>query len=1220
MFKKLLLTFGIVLSFSAYIFAQTATLQGIITDQQTGEPIPFANIVAERGGSQVGGATSDFDGKYSIRPIEPGRYDVKATFVGYRPLIIQNVIVSANQIRFLDVKMEPTAIALDEFEVREYAVPLIDKDQTSSGATVTAEEIAKMPNRSANAIAVSVGGVFSADGERGSVRGQRAEGTIMYIDGIRVRGSSSLPEAAIEQVSVILGGVPAQYGDAVGGIINVTTRGPSRTFGAGAEIETSQFLDAYGYNRASLNLQGPLIRGKDKTTSLLGYFVAGEFIFREDGRPTSTGVYKVKDDVLANLEKNPISPSASGSFYNSDLIRKSDLEFMKATQNTNSTDVNVSGKIDVRTTPNVNLSFGGSYNLTDRRNFSLQNSIFNYNNNAQVSDNTWRVYGRLTHRFPTDAESRSFIKNVYYTLQADYSVYNFTQQDARHQNELFKYGYLGSFTRHIVRSYEQGTDDVTGLTGFVHNNFRDTLYQFQRAEFNPILANYTQQYYDLRPGQVRTIEDLSPIQGGLTNGRGPETVYGLWNNAGTLQSGYQKIERSQLGVNAHFSAYLGNHEIKLGMQYEQRFDRSYGIAPSGLWTIMRDLTNSHIRQIDKANPQAVYLNGNFMDTVNYYRLFDGASQRAFDRNLRLELGLPSDGLDFLLIDSYDFNTNMLTYYDRDMIKRTITLTDGLNINLFSADELLNQGNELVGYYGFDHTGKRLTSKPSVNDFFNEKDANGNFLRHIGAFEPIYTAFYVQDKFAFSDLIFNIGLRVDRYDANQMVLKDPFLLTEAYTIAEDTKFGNHPSNMGSDYVIYVNDPTSPATVTGYRSGNIWYTAAGLEITDDPTVVIGKESGPYLKNELGLTAESFEDYDPQWTVMPRISFSFPISDDALFFAHYNVLSQRPTGGRLNLIDYYFLVSRGTELLDNPNLKPEKTIDYELGFQQKLTNSSSLAISGFYREIRDQIQSFRFTGAYPTTYYSYYNLDFGTVKGLTVTYDLRRTSNARVRASYTLQFANGTGSNPETARALIQSGQPNLRNLIPLDFDRRHAINLSLDYRYGEGAQYNGPRTSRTIKGTDQVKTINWLENAGFNVMIFGGSGTPYTKSAIIYQVGGTGQIQGSFNGARLPWQFRIDARVDKDFSLKATRKDGERREMYLNVYLRVNNVLDSKNIMNVYQATGNPDDDGFLAAAQFQNQINSQRDSQAYRDLYAIRINSPFNYSLPRMIRLGVSFNF
>ncbi len=1222
MLKKLLLTAGIVLSFSTLVFSQTATLQGVITDQQTGEPIPFANIIAERGGTQVGGATSDFDGKYSIRPIEPGRYDVKATYVGYKPLLIQNVVVSANQIRFLDIKMEPTAIALEEFEVREYAVPLIDKDQTSSGATVTAEEIAKMPNRSANAIAVSVGGVFSADGERGSVRGQRAEGTIMYIDGIRVRGSSSLPEAAIEQVSVILGGVPAQYGDAVGGIINVTTRGPSRTFGAGAEIETSQFLDAYGYNRASLNMQGPLLKSRKDKSSLLGYFVAGEFIFREDGRPTATGVYKAKDEILTSLETSPIRRIGQSSFYNSEFITKSDLEYLKATQNSNDLDVNISGKIDVRTTPNINLSFGGSYNLSDSRAFDFTSSIFNYKNNTQVKDNTWRVYGRLTHRFPTDAESKSFVKNVYYNLQADYSVYTYEQQDANHQDDLFRYGYIGSFTRNLVRSYEPGSDNVSGLTGWIHNAYLDTLYAFQRAEFNPILANYTQQYYDLRDGQIRRFEDLLPTQGGLYNGRGPDAVYNLWGNAGGLQTGYQYFESSQLGINAHFSAYLGNHEIRLGMQYEQRFDRSYNIGPAGLWTIMRGLTNFHIEQLDKSNPQAVYLNNIFMDTINYYRLFDGESQRTFDRNLRLALGLDPNGLDYLLIDSYDFNTNSLTYYDKDMIRRSVTLNNGLNINMFSADELFSQGNEIVAYYGFDHTGKKLSTKPSLDDFFNQTDENGDNLRHVGAFEPIYSAFYVQDKFAFKDLIFNVGLRIDRFDANQPVLKDPYLFAEAYTIAEDQKFNQHPGNMGSDYVIYVDQPKKPTAVTGYRYKDTWYTASGIEITEDPTVVIGKESGPYLKDpDKGLTPDSFEDYDPQLTFMPRISFSFPISDEALFFAHYNVLTQRPTtGSRIDLIDYFFIDTRGTAMVNNPNLKPEKTIDYELGFQQKLTNSSSLSVSGFYREIRDQIQSFRYTGAYPSTYYSYNNIDFGTVKGLTFTYDLRRTGNARIRASYTLQFANGTGSNPETARALIQSGQPNLRNLIPLDFDRRHAVNLTIDYRFDEGSKYNGPRTTRRIKGTDQVKTINWLQNAGFNLLIFGGSGTPYTKSSIIYQLGGSRQIQGSINGARLPWQFRIDARVDKDFNLKTSGREGKEREMYLNVYLRINNVLDSKNIMGVYAATGNPDDDGFLAAAEFQNQINTQLDPQSYRDLYAIRVNSPFNYSLPRMIRLGVSFNF
>ncbi len=1226
MIKKLLLTLGIVFAIGSMVYSQSGTIQGKIIDKETREPIPFANIVAESGGSIKGGAMSDFNGNYSIKPIDPGRYDVKATYVGYKPTQISGVLVAANQIRFLDVQMESTAIALDVFDVVEYAVPLIDKDQTSSGATITSEEIAKMPNRSANAIATSVGGVFSADGERGSVRGQREEGTIMYIDGIKVRGSSALPESAIEQVSVILGGVPAQYGDAVGGIINVTTRGPSRTFGAGVEIESSQFLDAFGYNRLGVNLQGPLIKNKEKTSSLLGYFIATDFIFRQDGRPTNTGVYKVKDDVLAELEKNPIRRTLEGgSQYNSSFIRMSDLEHTTATLNTNRADINLSGKIDVKTSPNINLSFGGSYNLADFRNFSFSNSMFNYKNNTQNIQNTWRVYGRLTHRFPTDAESRSFIKNIFYSVQADFSSYASTSQDASHKDNFFNYGSIGKFTTYKIRTYEVGFDQVSGYAGLIHNAYFDTLFSFQRFENNPILANYTQQYYEFRNNRIRRIEQLSPTQGGLLNGRGPESVYGLFGNPGALQTGYGKFESQQIAANANFSADFGNHEIKLGFQYEQRFDRSYSLGPTGLWTQMRGLANFHIEQLDKANPQPVMRNGVYQDTVNYFRLYDKNSQFAFDRNLRRALGLPENGLDYLLIDSYDFNTKLLNYYDRNMVMKTILLPNGFNINMFSADDLLNQGNELVGYYGFDHAGRRLKNRPSLSDFFNEKDADGNFNRYIGAYEPIYSAFYLQDKFAFRDLIFNIGVRVDRFDANQMVLKDPYLLAEAFTIKEDVnlRFGPHPGNMGSDYVMYVDHPVNPTFITGYRSKNVWFDAKGTEVIDPTRSSIDAGNGvvPYLKNRDGLTAEAFEDYEPQWTVMPRISFSFPISDEALFFAHYNVLTQRPTtSSRLDLLDYFFIATRGTESINNPNLKPEKTIDYELGFQQKLSNSSSLSISGFYREIRDQIQSFRFTGAYPRTYYSYNNIDFGTVKGLTTTYDLRRTSNVRVRASYTLQFANGTGSNAETARALILSGQPNLRNLIPLDFDRRHAINLNLDYRFGSGKDYSGPRTTRRLKGTTQAKSINWLEDAGFNVVIFGGSGTPYTRSSRIYPLGGQRVIQGSINGARLPWQFRIDTRVDKDFKLSVKQSDGKSKKVYFNVYLKVNNVLNSKNIMAVYSATGNPNDDGFLASAEYQSQINSQLNPASYRELYALRINSPFNYSSPRIIRLGVSFNF
>src|SRR5690606_10644926 len=128
---------------------------------------------------------SNFDGEYDINPIPPGRYDLKATFVGYQPVHIRNVQITGNQITFYDIVMDGTAIDLETVEVIDYRIPLISKDQTTSGASITSEEIAKMPNRSADAVAATVGGVFSADGERGNVRGARSDATAVYIDGVR---------------------------------------------------------------------------------------------------------------------------------------------------------------------------------------------------------------------------------------------------------------------------------------------------------------------------------------------------------------------------------------------------------------------------------------------------------------------------------------------------------------------------------------------------------------------------------------------------------------------------------------------------------------------------------------------------------------------------------------------------------------------------------------------------------------------------------------------------------------------------------------------------------------------------------------------------------------------------------------------------------------------------------------------------------------------------
>ena len=67
------------LVFSICAFAQTGTLKGVLTDAISGEPVPFANVVAFKNGSQVAGTTTDFDGNYTIKPLDPGNYDLKST-------------------------------------------------------------------------------------------------------------------------------------------------------------------------------------------------------------------------------------------------------------------------------------------------------------------------------------------------------------------------------------------------------------------------------------------------------------------------------------------------------------------------------------------------------------------------------------------------------------------------------------------------------------------------------------------------------------------------------------------------------------------------------------------------------------------------------------------------------------------------------------------------------------------------------------------------------------------------------------------------------------------------------------------------------------------------------------------------------------------------------------------------------------------------------------
>ncbi|MCK4661946.1 MAG: carboxypeptidase-like regulatory domain-containing protein [Bacteroidales bacterium] len=1258
MLRKLL--YLIIFLFSVhFLYSQSGTLKGKVLDESTGEPIPFANVIIELDGSMVSGGISDFDGNYIIKPIPAGKFTVKASYVGYSTLQLNGVLINTDKIRFLDLKLPSSTEQLDEVIIVAYKVPLIDKDNTQTGGTVTSDDIAKMSGRSADAVASTVGGVYQEDGVVKSIRGAREGATVYYIDGVKVRGTSSVPKSAIEQISVITGGLPAKYGDATGGVISISTKGPSRTYFGGIELLSSHFTDPYSDNLFGFSVSGPLFFKKSvdpndpnniKKDVIMGFFLSGEIIYAKDKSPSSIGMYKVKDDVRDDIINNPVVASPDGliSILNAEYLTEDSFEKIKANENLARFGTTFQGKIDIKPSKNTNITIGGTFDYlkwnsyTFSRNnqnfetsyldwgntYGFNNSIFNYDNYPLRTRNTWRTYFRFTQKFGSgyDEESAaSLIKNAYYTIQADYTKYGRTTMDETHKDNFFNYGYIGRFTTTKIKSYTDvyEVDTVSGMEGWIHNGYADILYMLDNTypygKPNPMVSIYTERYYELFWDNPNMYANQNDVRngGGLLNGDKPKPIYGLIQSPGEQYNFYEIFDFSQFSITASGAADIKDHEISLGFEFEQRTDRYFSIGdistrgPVELWTLARDLTNNHILELDLANPYLVYDNGDFLynvdnpdgiflNTVYYNRLYQKNIQALFDINLREHFGLPLDGREWLDIDSYD--------------------PADLSIEYFSADELLSSGFNYVTYYGYDHHGNKLENNPSFEDFFTDtyEDINGitRNKREIAPFQPNYLSAFIQDKFSFNDLVFNVGLRVDRYDANQKVLKDKYIFFDSYTAGDNDPKGiiqntDIPDVIGDDYVVYVNSLTDPTEVNGYRNDRTWYDANGNVINDPSEIFASGVIAPYLKSPGENTGDAsfldaFGDYEAQISVMPRISFSFPISDVALFFAHYDVLTKRPAGGRLDPIDYLFIRNKAGDILNNPDLKPEKTIDYELGFQQKLTNTSSLKLSAFYREMRDMAQLIDVIGAYPVNYKTYGNIDFGTVKGLTIGYDMRRTGNISLRINYTLQFANGTGSNATAAFDLLQANMPNLRATLPFDYDQRHAISTTVDYRFGGGKAYNGPKWF----GTDV------LANTGVNFVINSGSGSPYSREDLI-----TEDLIGTVNGSRKPWRTTINMRADKDIIISWGKgEDENKKSAMLNIYLDIANLLDAQNILEVYSSTGNPEDDGFLNNPQNQKYIQARYSEESYRYYYSMIVNNPGRYSLPRRIKVGVLLSF
>ncbi len=1219
--------FILCLFISGIAFSQTS-LQGKITEEGTGEVVLFATIALYKNEVLLTGTESDFDGNYFFSDIDPGTYDIEVSFLGLQTQRVAGVVAKAGKVNIVDVFMKEEGVLVDVIEIIAYEVPLVEFDNTTQGKSLTSENIQALPTKNIAAIAATTAGISLDQDGNISVRGSRTNSTYYYIDGVRVSSAGAagnmVPQAQIDQMQVITGGIEAKYGDVTGGIISITTKGPSARFTGGIEAETSEYLDSYGYNLLNANFSGPIVKNK-QDESIIGFRLFGQYRNVEDKNPSALGVYRASSELIAQIEENPVTSFNGSDFPTPEFIEGDAIpNVLKARPNETDEDYNISAKIDARFSKNIDFTISGTvFDSKDLFSPGGAWNLYNWENNPIAYSGGYRGHVRLRHKLGNQSyggeeeeKKNSIIRNASYTLQFGYERNTSRREDLNHQGNLFSYGYYGQQARdwNPVASTLSDPDNWHGEIVTTNPG-------------TPFELNWAHQGYEGIDGEFIRDENTNEVLSKFNSRNGfleseVNNVWNMFNNVGQIYNLNSKFEQDRYTINVTSGFDLfpggsdsGKHSIQFGFMYEQRISRSWRMNPRALWELMRIQANRHLNGVDTST-----ILGTFMDPftqMEFTQYGVGSSEDEFADNSFFSKVRGLNGID-VAVNEY-LNTDGLN-------------PDDLDLSLFSAGELNNFSDIGLNYYGYDYLGNKISNSTTFDDFFLSKDAEGRRSFMVAPWQPIYGATYLQDKFTFKDIIFRLGLRIDYYDANSKVLKDPYSFTEIETARQfyANNGGEQPSSVGDDYRVYVSGE-GPDQVIGYRLGEQWFKPDGT--ATDGNLLFGgglvfpsyvekdfqKRSPQYFEtDEDGVeqtfdTNLAFKDYDAQLNFMPRLAFSFPISQDAGFFAHYDILVQRPPSNVVSTaLDYFYFndVSRFSPS-GNPDLKPEKTIDYEVGFQQKISNSSALKVSAYYKEMRDMIQSriYSFIPDGVSQYETYGNLDFGTVKGFTFSYDLRRTGNFQLNATYTLQFADGSGSNANSGRGINQKG--NIRTLLPLSFDERHRLTAVADYRYSSGKKYNGPR----IGGKDI------LANAGVNMFITAVSGRPYSTFESVISPGGASGRK-TINGARLPWTFNADLQFDKNFQIKFSEES--KRYLGINVYLRVTNLFDIDNVVGVYNVSGDPDDDGYLLREFGEGAVSSIEASSLNLDSFLAAYNwflvSPGHYTRPRQIFLGAIVNF
>jgi outer membrane receptor protein involved in Fe transport len=329
--------------------------------------------------------------------------------------------------------------------------------------------------------------------------------------------------------------------------------------------------------------------------------------------------------------------------------------------------------------------------------------------------------------------------------------------------------------------------------------------------------------------------------------------------------------------------------------------------------------------------------------------------------------------------------------------------------------------------------------------------------------------------------------------------------------------------------------------------------------------------HLPAERPLPDSLFKRAKPKYQISPRIGLAYPITDRGVIHISYGHFFQIPPFEFLYTNpEFEIEVGRLKSKIGNADLQPERTVSYEIGLQQQLSDDIAIDITGYYKDIRNLLGTQIHQYLNVDKFARYINRDYGNVRGITISLEKRFRDGFGATIDYTLQLARGNASDPD-AEFLNNQADPPIegnKQLVPLDWDRRHSLNF----------------------------TVSLGDPNNFVVSLIGklGTGLPYTPA---FQ----NQRTAVENSDNKPPVYTFDA-----YFYKMIKVFGVNMQFFVKVY----NVFDIKNEIEVFGDTGRA---GYTLATIYSGRPRGINTVEEY-------FKRPDFYSEPRQVIFGISFDF